>query len=351
MNMNIRIESLLAVVLCMAAIVIPSASAQGTEDVNVWNVYCSGDGSRCTVAKEPSGDLMFTVFPGKVDWNTVQNWMLANGYPKQPAVWNVYCNGDSSECTISKEASGALMFPQFTGKVTWDTAQEWMASWREENKPKVWNVYCNGDSSQCAISKQAAGTLMFPQFTGKVDWDTAQEWMASWNSKNTASQSTALGTGTAHTYNGIEFQVEGVALKANAGQTVDFIDLSGKNAKAVHVLEFAGWSTGLSDNTVVGQINVWYEDGSVETTDLIMGVNIAEWAYDRPENQMQLRHSKVEPAYSWPSTASSAYGYEGHYFYTKVDTDPSKPLDRLELVRDSNEPQLQIEIRAITLEE
>jgi hypothetical protein len=34
-----------------------------------------------------------------------------------------------------------------------------------------------------------------------------------------------------------------------------------------------------------------------------------------------------------------------------LNTDPSKPLDRLELVLDSDEPQLQIEIRAITLEE
>jgi hypothetical protein len=160
-----------------------------------------------------------------------------------------------------------------------------------------------------------------------------------------------LGSGTAHNYNGIDFQVEGVALKANAEQTIDSISLQGRCARAVHVLEFAGWSTGLSDNTVVGQINVWYEDGSVESTDLIMGVNIAEWAYDRSEVQSQLKHSKVTPAYSWPSTASSANGYEGHYFYAKVDTDPSKPLDRLELVLDSDEPQLQIEIRAITLVE
>jgi hypothetical protein len=294
-----RIESLLVIVLGMAAIA-TLASAQSTDDLNVWNVYCSGDGSRCAAAKEPSGDLMFTVFPGKVDWNTTQTWLQSNGYPIQPAVWN---------------------------------------------------VYCNGDSTQCAISKEATGSLMFPQFTGKVDWDTAQEWMASWRGENTASQSTALGTGTAHTYNGIDFQVEGVALKANAEQTVDSIDLSGKNAKALHVLEFAGWSIEVPDNVKVGHINVWYEDGSLETTDLIMGVNIAEWAYDRTETQSQLRHSKVTPAYSWPSTTSSAYGYDGHYFYVKVDTDPSKPLDRLELVLDSNEPKIQIEIRAITLEE
>ncbi|MGB5100948.1 MAG: hypothetical protein WBN94_10185 [Methanothrix sp.] len=294
-----KIESFLAIVLGMAAIVSP-ASAQSTEDLNVWNVYCSGDGSRCTVAKEPSGDLMFPVYPGKVDWNTVQTWMQANGYPAQPAVWNVYCNGDSSQCTVSKEP---------------------------------------------------AGELMFPQFTGKVDWDTAQEWMASWRSKGTSqNQSTPIGTGTAHTYNGIEFQVEGVALKANAEQTADSIDLEGRKADAVHVLEFAGWSIGVPDNVKVGHINVWYGDGSFETTDLIMGVNIAEWAYDRSEVQSQLMHSKVAAAYSWPSTASSAYEYQGHYFYARVDTDPSKPLDRLELVLDPNEQKVQIEIRAITLE-
>ena len=293
-----KIESFLVIVLWLAAIISP-ALAQGAEDLNVWNVYCSGDGSRCTVAKEPSGDLMFTVFPAKVDWNTVQTWMKANGYPAQPAVWNVYCNGDSSQCTISKEPTSELMFPQFPGKVDWDTAQEWMASWRGEN---------------------------------------------------TTGQSTAMGNGTAHTCNGIEFQVEGVSLKANADQTTDSIDLEGRNAKAVHVLEFAGWSIGVPDNVKVGHINIWYEDGSYETTDLTMGVNIAEWAYDRSEIQSQLKHSKVAPAYSWPSTASSAYEYQGHYFYAMVDTDPSKPLDRLELVLDPNEQKVQIEIRAITLE-
>jgi hypothetical protein len=179
-----NIEIFLVIVFGIATIATP-ASAQSTDDLNVWNVYCSGDGSRCTVAKESSGDLMFTVFPGKVDWNTVRTWMQANDYPAQPAFWNVYCSGDNSQCAISKEPAGVLMFPQFTGKVTWDTAQNWMASWRENNKPKVWNVYCNGDNSQCTISKEAAGTLMFPQFPGKVDWDTAQEWLASWRGENT----------------------------------------------------------------------------------------------------------------------------------------------------------------------
>jgi len=346
--------------ICLAAIaasllLAQGAIAQGSEDLNVWNVYCSGDGSSCTVAKEPAGELMFPVFQAKTDWSAVQAWMQANGYPAQPAVWNVYCSGDSSQCAISKEASGELMFPQFSGKVTWDAAQEWMASWREKSKPAVWNVYCSGDGSQCAISKEASGALMFPQFAAKVDWDTAQEWMASWRGDDNTTAATScgqympIGTGTGYNYSGIQFQVEGAVAMVNAQQTSSSIDLHGRTADAVHVLEFAGWSLGLSDGTKVAHINAWYRDGGLETVDLIIGTNIAEWAYDRAEIQSDLRHSKVTPAYSWPTTASSAYGYEGHYFYVMLDTDSSRPLDRLELVLDPM-GQVQVEIRAVTLE-
>lgn len=353
MKSNPEFSFSLATVL-VSLVLIQGAVAQSSEDLKVWNVYCSGDGSRCTVAKETAGDLMFPVFPDKVDWDTAQNWMQTNGYPAQPAEWNVYCNGDSSQCAVSKQAAGELMFPQFTGKVTWDEAQDWMASWRENNQPEVWNVYCSGDGSQCAIAKEATGVLMFPQFSSKVDWETAQEWMASWQGEgdaNATGQSMAIGSGTSHTYNGIQFQVEGATAMVNPQQTTSSIDLQGMSGKAVHILEFAGWSTGLSDGVRVGQINVWYQDGGVESADLIMGSNIAEWAYDRQEIQSDLMHSKVAPAYSWSTSASSSYEYEGHYFYVKVDTDPERPLDRLELVRESLEGNVQIEIRAVTVEE
>jgi len=33
-------------------ILIVSVSGQGTEDVNIWNVNCTGDGSQCAISKE-----------------------------------------------------------------------------------------------------------------------------------------------------------------------------------------------------------------------------------------------------------------------------------------------------------
>jgi len=346
-----KIGSISALVLCLAEI-LSLAVGQGTEDLNVWNVYCSGDGSECAIAQEPVGELMFTQFAGKVDWETAQAWMVANGYPRQPAVWNVYCNGDLSQCTIAQEPAGELMFPQFVGAVNWDAAQAWMESWRRENQPEVWNVYCNGSGLRCEIAKEPVGELMFPVFAAKVDWETAQEWLATWmgDDKNATGQSMPIGNGTSYNYNGSEFQVEGVSAMVNAEQTYSSIDLQGMSARAVHVLEFAGWSIGVPDGVKVAHIDVLYQDGGSETADLIFGTNIAEWAYDRPEVQSDLQHSKVAPAYNWSTTAGSSYEYQGHYFYVGVDTDPERPLDRLDLVLDYTEEGVQIEIRAVTLE-
>ena len=83
----------------------------------------------------------------------------ANGQgEEQPAVWNVYCNGDRSQCTVAKEPTGELMF-NMLGPVTWNTAQDWMNEWRTNNQPAVWYVYCNGDRSKCAIAKEPIGEL------------------------------------------------------------------------------------------------------------------------------------------------------------------------------------------------
>jgi hypothetical protein len=344
----IAIKTMFSIFFLVGVALIP-ALGQGTEDVNVWNVYCNGDTTKCAIAKEPSGELTFPQFPGKVDWDTAQNWMNAWRPLNQPKVWNVYCNGNSSTCVIAKEPSGELTFPQFTQKVDWETAQNWLNSWRAQNQPKVWNVYCNGNSSKCTIAKEPSGELSFPQFPGKVDWQTAQDWLASWKG-NSTTEAMPIGSGTSHTYKGIPFQVDGVALKANSRKTMDSIDLAGKKAKVVHILDFAGWSTNVPTNTKVGQIKVYYQDGSYDSTDLAMGVNIAEWAYDRPEVQSLIKHNKVEAAFSWPGDGTPSSSFQGHLFYAKVNTDPNKPLDRLELVLESIEQKIQIEIKAITLQ-
>ena len=154
------------------------------------------------------------------------------------------------------------------------------------------------------------------------------------------SQFKTFGDGTLYMFGDIPFQVVGgdgspaspllrVDLQNNNMQ--NSFDLSGYSAGAIHILERAGWGLNVPDNVIVGNITVYYQDGTSTAADLISGVNIAEWAYDRKENAKCLKHAKILPAYSWPTTVDTAEEYYGHVFYAKIDTQPGKPLDRLEL--------------------
>ncbi len=142
---------------------------------------------------------------------------------------------------------------------------------------------------------------------------------------------------TPFTYNDIPFEQWGASLEV---YKTDFgfvptqsIDLSGYITEKIHIIEAAAWATNVPDGVVVGHINVHYADGSSETLDLVVGVNIAEWAYDRTENQPYLNHTKVPPAYSYWTDIDSAYFYWGHNFYVQITTQ-EKPLDNLELILD-----------------
>jgi hypothetical protein len=167
-----------------------------------------------------------------------------------------------------------------------------------------------------------------------------------------------------YNYGDIPFKAEKVTISpsfyVSANQPKDEFGLEGYSAKAIHILVHSGNSLSVPDNVRVGLINAYYKDGTFESLDLKMGVNIAEWAYDRPEVQTDLRHSKVKPAYSWSTTLSSASQYSGHEFYVRLDTNPNKPLDHLELIidpsgQDYNPPSypsrlIAVAISAITLE-
>lgn len=95
----------------------------------------------------------------------------------------------------------------------------------------VWNVYCNGDNSKCTIAKEPTGELMFKKL-GPVDWDTAQAWMNAANSGGTPVNFMPVGKGTSYTYNDIPFEIDGVNLKVDSSQTQDSINLNGKRAKS-----------------------------------------------------------------------------------------------------------------------
>jgi len=153
--------------------------------------------------------------------------------------------------------------------------------------------------------------------------------------ENASDQYVPIGTGTSFSYNNIPFELDGFKLlyvkhTDDEFVPVETLDLSGYIANRIHIMEWAGWATNVPNGVLVGKINIFYKDGTSNGIDLIMGTNIAECAYDRPEQQCCLAHAKVPPAYSSWANFDSDYYYWAHNFYVSIDT-KNKPLDHLEL--------------------
>ena len=152
-----------------------------------------------------------------------------------------------------------------------------------------------------------------------------------------ADQYVPLGTGESYIYNDIPFEIDGVWLYAKHAEgefvPVETIDLTGHTANKIHIMQLGTYATNIPNGVVLGKINVFYKDGTSESLDLITGINTAEWAYDRPENQCCLAHTKITPAYSFWTNQDSDFYYWAHHFYVSIDT-KNKPLDYLELFLD-----------------
>jgi len=158
---------------------------------------------------------------------------------------------------------------------------------------------------------------------------------------------------TKYTYKGIPFSftifnngAPDYLLAAAPGATIT-LPMNGYTATKIHFLENAGSALRSPNGYNVGKIVVFYQDGTSDSLDLIIGVNIAEFHYDRPDFQSELAHKKITPAYSYPYKDYSSPTYNGHFFYTSINT-ATKPIDRIELQNTAT--VVGVGIDAITLE-
>jgi len=151
-----------------------------------------------------------------------------------------------------------------------------------------------------------------------------------------AEQYITIGSGEPYSYGDIPFELAdfgSVVRTDSIFQYEEKTSLPDYIVDKIHIIEWACFADNVPDGVVVGHVNVYYIDGTSDTLDLVMGVNIAEWAYDRPEVQPFLQHTKILPAYSFWTNQDSDFYYWGHHFYVSIDTQ-DKPLDYLEYVLD-----------------
>ena len=129
-------------------------------------------------------------------------------------------------------------------------------------------------------------------------------------------------------YRGVPFAFgPGAFVTRGQDKNASIATFSDEHVNAVHILAAMGWADWVPQNTTVGQIRAYYAEGDFVTLDLVAGVNISEWAVDRPG--WNFSHAKAVVGYSF--TANTPRTYDGHYYYSSFAIDSSRHVNRLEL--------------------
>jgi hypothetical protein len=117
---------------------------------------------------------------------------------------------------------------------------------------------------------------------------------------------------------------------------IDLQSLGLKNVEMVYMATQSAWSPDLPDGVKVGEVIFDYEEGGPSSSlDLIMGENIAEWSWERPE--LNPSHSMPQIIWSSPTTLGSSQEYMGHTYAASIRLDTTRTLSRIRLnVVDAN---------------
>lgn len=94
----------------------------------------------------------------------------------------------------------------------------------------------------------------------------------------------------------------------------------------LHLLHSLAHATDVPQGVIAGSLVVHYKDGSESLLTLVTGVNSAEWAYDREDNQNCLLHDKVTPAVSRVAYDDQGQSFLAHSFCSSIELDTDKEV-------------------------
>lgn len=124
----------------------------------------------------------------------------------------------------------------------------------------------------------------------------------------------------------------------------------------IHVLQHTVFSASIPEDWTVGEIIVKYEGDATEyKTDLVVGRNTAEWAYERSDVIGTISYAKPIAGFSFRTQVDSDVLYNGNYYYVGVDVDPAKKIASIALhltqaIQDDDNYNIGIQVKGITLE-
>ncbi len=144
-----------------------------------------------------------------------------------------------------------------------------------------------------------------------------------------------------HTINGVDYSYRGALLEDNSDDApipglllwieVDLAELGLQYVETVYLAPQSAWSFDLPNGVQVATVTCDYEEGGPSTTlDLVMGSNIAEWAWENPcvadHFGTTPPHSMPTPLFTNPTTQNCDREYDGHTYGVSIRPDMSRTL-------------------------
>ena len=117
---------------------------------------------------------------------------------------------------------------------------------------------------------------------------------------------------------------------------LDLAELGLEYVETIYLAPQSSWSYDLPDGVTVATVTCDYaEGGSPTTLDLVMGTNIAEWAWENPclaeAYGAMPPHAMPTPLFTSPTTQDCDREYDGHSYGATIRPDTSRTLSMISL--------------------
>ncbi|MDE3089931.1 MAG: YfhO family protein, partial [Chloroflexota bacterium] len=91
-------------------------------------------------------------------------------------------------------------------------------------------------------------------------------------------------------------------------------------ARSIQVSSFTELAANLLDGTVAGELVVRYADGGIDTFPLRLGIETADWDYERASAMGAIHHSRAPIAHSFPAFwRALGRPFDGHTYLARFD--------------------------------
>src|SRR5262249_21398266 len=113
----------------------------------------------------------------------------------------------------------------------------------------------------------------------------------------------------------INFRKDLLDLDLSPGKSAEAV-LGGVMASDLAIVSLMGHAVHIPDNTPAARIRLHTKDGQIIEREIWAGRDTAEWAYDRQDVKVNIKHRLPRIAESW-----AVEGFEGHNFLAKFQFD------------------------------